>query len=71
MSQRVAQFSNRLVAENEALSEEVENLGADINKALAAATSGVGSADGEWVDDVVQLESAKAIVTGSGPGGDL
>ncbi|KAG7666873.1 hypothetical protein Ndes2526B_g04637 [Nannochloris sp. 'desiccata'] len=70
LSQRVATFSNRLAAETEALTEEVENLGTSLKKALATIAT-TNTTDGDWVDDVVHLEAAKAILNGNGPGGDL
>ncbi|PSC69322.1 transmembrane 120-like protein isoform B [Micractinium conductrix] len=41
-----------------------------IDKGLEAATHHLG-ADSDWVDVVQHLESARAVVKGSGPGGDL
>lgn len=69
----MAQFSKRFAAESEALSEEVDNLCAAIDRALTAASTAAANAeDGHsWVDAVVHLESAKAIMYGNGPGGDL
>jgi hypothetical protein len=61
------------VVENEALSEEVDSLCAKVDEALAVlAQSGPSAYEGEgWVDQVLHLESAKAILHGNGPGGDL
>lgn len=70
----MAQFSNRLAAENEAISEEVDTLCTAVDKALKAATTTIATQEGEagaWVDHVVVLESAKAMLYGNGPGGDL
>lgn len=59
--------------ENEALSEEVDSLCTKVEEALAAlAQRGPSACEGEsWVDQILHLESAKAILHGNGPGGDL
>jgi hypothetical protein len=41
-----------------------------IDRGLEGATRRLG-ADGEWLDVIQALESARAVVKGSGPGGDL
>lgn len=68
LSQRAAAFSKRLAAETESLAEEVGRLDDAVDKALAGAAA---STSAEWVKAVVHLESAKGVLHGNGPGGDL
>ena len=84
MSQRAATFSSRIGLESATLAEEMERLSKQVDDAMKQATEkgksikdqgnqGATSADLDlsWVDDIVTLESAKAVLRGHGPGGDL
>jgi hypothetical protein len=57
-----------VAAETEALSEEVDHLLHAVDRALASAST--SPAEG-WVEAVLQLEMAKGLIHGNGPGGDL
>ena len=57
-----------MAAETEALSEEVDHLLHAVDRALASAST--SPAEG-WVEAVLQLEMAKGLIHGNGPGGDL
>ncbi|KAL4449473.1 hypothetical protein ABPG77_007117 [Micractinium sp. CCAP 211/92] len=70
LSQRVAGYSKKLTSEGDALADEVSMLSRGIDRLMDAATRSLAEEDA-WLDVIQVLESARAVVKGSGPGGDL
>ncbi|EFN59747.1 hypothetical protein CHLNCDRAFT_59538 [Chlorella variabilis] len=72
LSQRVAGYSKKLTSEGDALSDEVSFLSKNIERMLERASKELAAAEAaDWLDVLQTMESARGIVRGSGPGGDL
>ena len=77
LSARVATFNQRVVAEGDALAEDVKRLLADLKKADAAAPPPAARGAASDDDDdgpchvAPTLDAARSVVAGRGPGGDL
>lgn len=50
---------------------QVSRLSKNIDRLLETASRRLNQEDGDWVDVLQSLESARGVVKGNGPGGDL
>jgi hypothetical protein len=71
LSQRVAGFSKKLTSEGDALADEVSILSKSVDRQLEGAAKRLSADDPDWLDALQALETARSVVKGSGPGGDL
>lgn len=72
LSQRADAYSKRITAEETALSEEVCSLRRAITDSCKNASLNLSRVAGsEWVPVLKQLDNARAVMLGNGPGGDL
>lgn len=70
LSQRIATFGKRIVTEGDALADEVSSVSAAIQREHNNAARRLVNNE-SWVEVIKELENARGVVNGNGPGGDL
>lgn len=70
LSQRIAAFGKRIVTEGDVLTDEVSTLAHALQRAQSGAAKRLPD-DDAWVDVCKELEAARSVLSGNGPGGDL